>query len=430
MRKILFTVLGCLSLYGQAQDTSYLRQGVEIIHHLNNQESDKIIPFFDTSVQKLLVPSQFNLMWRQLEGQSMGEFIDTTGWMIEDQTLFIGLHFEKGDLDIKLKIHPSGKFNGVFFAPAVDKSPYIFPDYVDTSKFEERDFTLISGPYKLKGKLTLPKGKKKSALCILSHGSGPQSMDVHLGPNRMFKDIAYGLASEGIAVFRFHKRTYVYGAKSAEDPMRLTVNEEYLEDLQAAIDTLSGLKEIDARRIYLMGHSQGGILAPRVAVKSGKLKGIIMAAAPITPMDSLVLEQMEYLNALDSTGTYYRPLKDLQEEVSFLRSDDFDSTADAAWLPLGLNAFYWMDMLAYHPDEYLKQYSGKKLILLAAEDYQVPVREAEKWRACQIKKLKIEVIPGDGHSFMPTNNKKGPAQYADPNSVDPAFIRALIKFIR
>ncbi|MBI1221379.1 MAG: alpha/beta fold hydrolase [Bacteroidetes bacterium] len=431
MKRFLLGAALSLSCFVSAQNQkALLEKGVQMVHLLDAQKAEVNPQYFDSMAQKHISASQLNIGWTQIAIKTYGSFKDTSGWMIEGHMLYIGLQFEKGTLDIKFPFNSEGQFTGMFFAPPVNKTRYQIPAYADTSLFVEEDFELHSGPYLLKGKLCKPRGAKKSPLVILSHGSGPQNMDVHIGPNRMFKDIAYGLASSGIAVFRFPKRTFVYGLQSAPDMNKLTVEDEYIEDLLAAIDTFSEYPGIDSKQLYLLGHSEGGILAPRVALRSGKLKGIIMAAAPVTPMDSVLLRQLNYLNDLDSSGTYYRPLKEVEEEVAFLRSDDFDTTADASWLPLGLNAYYWQDILNYHPEEALSQYKGKVLMLFAEKDYQVEMNELQKWKPFIDKKVQTKVIPGCGHGFIPIGNAIGPAQLQVAGSVDPLFIQDVIAFIR
>ena len=97
---------------------------------------------------------------------------------------------------------------------------------------------------------------------MLVHGSGPQDRDETIGPNKPFRDLAEGLASQGIAVVRYEKRTYVY-AKKLASVKNLTVNEETVDDAAAAVTLLRKTPGIDPRRVFVLGHSLGGMILHR-----------------------------------------------------------------------------------------------------------------------------------------------------------------------
>lgn len=434
MRLVIFALCFsfALSLRAQSEEKA-VRDGFALLEALVQKDGDKAYSFMDTSVRSKISPADLSMLWKQVElGLQLGAYQDTQGYLLESPSLYIGLLFAKGPIDLKVSFAPTGGVIGFFFEAPTDKTPYRIPEYVDTSLFTEHSFTLQSGKYTLPGKLCVPKGKGPFPLVILSHGSGPNGMDEKMGPNRIFRDLAYGLASQGIAVYRFHKRTYVYGLESAENSDELTVKEEYLDDLYAAIDTLRSFPRIDSTRLFLMGHSLGALLAPRVALGSGKLRGIIMAAAPVQPLDSLILYQMEYLDALDSSGTYYRALNDTRQEIAYLRSQEFNLESESNWLPLQLNAHYWMDILNYHAADSLKKYPGYALVLQAGDDYQVPYGEYVRWQN-ELKKRKktyYASFPGLGHGFFPSKGLKGPAQYGHYAPVSEEVIDRVVRFVR
>ena len=419
--------------FAQTVSETRLNLGYSFLNELLNGQGDSAIKYLDSNALNQTSAGQLSGIWRQIEqGMQVGKYQDTSGYLIEENTLLLGIQFEKAYLDCSIVFNDQNAIEGFFFRPPSDKRPYFIPSYADTSAFEEIDFILVSGKYKMPGKLCVPKTKGPHALCILSHGSGPGEMDSKIGPNRVFKDIAYGLASQGIAVFRYSKRTAIYGGASAENPDKITVKEEYLDDLQSAIDTFANDPRFDESRIYLFGHSQGGYLAPRVAKNSDKLSGIILAAAPCRPIDSVALEQLGYLNSIDSTGTYYRPLKDLTEEVVYLHSEEFDLDSDPSWLPLGLNAYYWKDLMDYDPIEAMKGLSAQILIINGEDDYQVNMGEFACWkrRLEGVRHAQYVSFPGLGHGFFSSSNIKGPAQYQEQHSVDPAVIQSIAQFIR
>src|SRR5262249_54224790 len=148
--------------------------------------------------------------------------------------------------------------------------------------------------WELPGIVTLPKTPETHPAVVLVHGSGPNDMDESLGPNKMFKDLAYGLASHGVAVLRYEKRSHKYGAQSVDDMAKMTVKDEVIDDVRSAVALLATIPEIDPRRIFVAGHSMGALLAPRIASGSSDIAGIVMIASNARPLEDLVVEQVRY----------------------------------------------------------------------------------------------------------------------------------------
>ena len=117
---------------------------------------------------------------------------------------------------------------------------------------------------------------------VLVQGSGPQDQDETIGPNKPFADLAYGLASQNIAVLRYVKRTKQYGADSKSDAP-FTVKDEVTDDAIAAVALLTKMPEINKKQIYVLGHSLGGMLAPRIAAEDPQVAGIIIMAGTARP---------------------------------------------------------------------------------------------------------------------------------------------------
>ena len=207
--------------------------------------------------------------------------------------------FEKSALGFRVSVDTTtGQIGGLQFVPveSAQPAPYTVPAYVDQSKFEEKDVVVGTGEWQLPGTLTLPKGNGPFAAVVLVHGSGPNDRDETIGPNKPFKDLAWGLASQGIAVLRYDKRTKVYPEKMAA-LKTLTVKEETIDDAVAAVELLRQTPNIDPQRVFVLGHSLGGYLAPRIAQADTDLAGLIILAGAARPLEDLMLEQ---------TNTFYR----------------------------------------------------------------------------------------------------------------------------
>jgi dienelactone hydrolase len=117
---------------------------------------------------------------------------------------------------------------------------------------------------------------------ILVHGSGPSDRDEALGPNKPFRDIAWGVASRGVAVLRYNKRSYEHpmSAKAAN----FTLNAEAVDDAVSAAALLRGIPEINPQRIFVLGHSLGAVVAPRIGRAGPAIAGLILEGGVTRPV--------------------------------------------------------------------------------------------------------------------------------------------------
>lgn len=127
-----------------------------------------------------------------------------------------------------------------------EEKPLVVP--FDSVHLEESPIEVTTGNYKLPGTLTRPKGKTHLPIVILVHGSGPQDRDGSIGPNKIYRDIAWGLAAKGIAVLRYDKRTYVYGKASVPEGKEITPDEEVVEDAVSACQLAASMPFIDKQK--------------------------------------------------------------------------------------------------------------------------------------------------------------------------------------
>lgn len=159
-----------------------------------------------------------------------------------------------------------------------------------------RQIAVGVGSPPLRGTLTLPDRKGPFPAVVLVSGSGANDQDETVGPNKPFLDIALGLAARGIASVRYDKRTRDY--PSSIDPRTFTSTPEYVPDALAAIALLRREPAIDPRRIFVLGHSEGGTYAPLIARRAPNLAGVILLAAGAESIGSAIDRQVRYLATL------------------------------------------------------------------------------------------------------------------------------------
>ena len=189
---------------------------------------------------------------------------------------------------------------GIQVQPAEAAQPAAWepPAYADPATFTEHDVTLGDGPLAVPGTLSLPRSRAPVPGVVLLSGSGPHDQDETIGRNKPFKDLAWGLATAGIAVLRFEKVTYAHPAAVAA-AADFTLADEYVPQATAAIQLLRGQAAVDPARVYVAGHSLGGTVAPRVAAAEPPVAGLVILAGGAQPLHHAAVRQVRYLAGLD-----------------------------------------------------------------------------------------------------------------------------------
>jgi dienelactone hydrolase len=251
---------------------------------------------------------------------------------------------------------------------------------------------------------------------VLIHGSGPNDRDETIGPNKPFRDLAWGLASCGIAVLRYEKRTKQHAVKFTQEIMEhLTVKEEIIDDVLSAVDILRHTNGIDATRIYVLGHSLGAMVLPRIALADSKIRGLILMAGPTRPLEDLTLDQVRYISGLDGTITSEEKtyLDTLSHQVARVKDPSLSPSTPAALLPLGLPANYWLDLRNYSPAETAKKLKQPMLILQGGRDYQVTDVDFKGWKSTLTSHTNVQfkLYPDLNHLFISGEGKSTPADY-------------------
>ena len=191
--------------------------------------------------------------------------------------------FANASLDINVAFNEQDKIVGLNITQVggVEQqytTVYEPPAYVNQDLFTEREVQIGEGEWVLPGTLSIPVGDGPFAAVLLVHGSGPNDRDEAIGPNKPFRDLAWGLASQGIVVLRYDKRTKVYPEKMSDLLNTLTVKEEVIDDVLEAVSLLRSIPEVDSQRIVVLGHSMGGYLLPRIGAADRGIAGLVVLA--------------------------------------------------------------------------------------------------------------------------------------------------------
>jgi len=307
--------------------------------------------------------------------------------------------------------------------PAADPGRWEPPSYADPAAFEEREIEVGSGALAVPGTLSLPRVPGPRPAAVLLAGGGPFDRDETSGPNKPLKDLAWGLASRGVAVLRFDKVTHTHRDRIA-GISGFTMVDEYVHHAAAAIGLLRVHPAVDAARVFVVGHSAGGKAAPRVAAAEPGVAGIVVMAGDTQPMHHAAIRVLRYVASLGPKAAreVRATIKTVEEQAAVIDGPGFG--ADFGTI-LGAPASYWLDLRDYNPVAVAAGLDRPMLILQGGRDYQVTVADdLSGWRVGLARRpgVAIRVYEADNHLFFRGEGRSTPAEYEAAGHVDPEVV--------
>jgi len=318
-----------------------------------------------------------------------------------------------------------------------------------------RDVAFANGALQLKGTLQVPEhapGRRPAV--VLLHGSGPQSRSCELSGQiamgfgcsvELFEELADGLEAAGFVVLRYDKRTCGPFNDCADNgypwPSVTHGIGDLVSDAAAAVRWLSKQREVDASRIYVVGHSEGGQLVPRLLTDVKELRGGVMLAAPHSPVDAVFMGQVAFLDGRvlakgKPDKATEKTLKELHQQVAglaALRAGTYEGVRIGkaptvfwkSWLKIGYEA---PALAAATPKPIL--------VLSGSYDWNVPPNETEDWATTFATQPsaphKTLVVPCVTHA-MNCVREPNPSLvnvYDIDCSVDPRVIANVVQFLK
>jgi dienelactone hydrolase len=447
-RAAYFVIVALAGIQAMAQEKPAAKPATASADHSANQigiarnlvaqmaagEFDKAVEPFDPIMKRALPADKLKEVWDGLTKQdgALQRVNETAAEKVQQyEVVYVTCEFQRAKLDTKVVFTAENKVTGLFF---VTSGKYKPPTYADPSKFEEKEIVVGRGAWSLPGTLSLPRGAGPFPGVILVHGSGPHDRDETIGPNKPFRDVAHGLASRGIAVLRYEKRTRHHQILMALSVNSITVKEETIDDAAAAVEALRSQEKIDPKRIFVLGHSLGGMLIPRIGKAAPSIAGFISLAGSTRPLEDLVLEQTRYIVSLDGKPSpeAQKKLAEIERQVAKVKSHKLTADTPMSDLPLGVPARYWLDLRGYDPAAAARSLPQPMLILQGERDYQVTMEDFANWKKALGSRQDVTFIsyPGLNHLFVEGKDKSTPAEYSAPGNVAKAAIDDIAKWIQ
>lgn len=384
---------------------------------LVNEDVEQATAMFDVTMRTAMPSSALVGLWQGLTRQ-LGEFVDQEGVELvrhaEYQICFVTCRFERDAMRVKLVFDAASMIAGLFVVPATPPPQWSAPEYADPRALVEEEMTLGEDPWVLPGTLTLPTHVEGAVTgVVLVHGSGPNDRDETLGPSKVFKDLAWGLATAGFAVLRYDKRTLVHGAAMAACPEPLTVQQETVDDAVLAAAWLGARDEVD--RVVVIGHSLGAMLAPRIAAAAPEVAAMIALAPGARPLEDMSVEQVETIINLNDhvsevEAQKLAEFKAARDKIKQLTQDDAHDKTPVMFAPPA----YWLALRGFMPHQEASALSVPVLVLQGERDYQVTMVDFEMWRAALAghDNATLKSFPALNHLFIAGEGPSRPEEYA------------------
>ena len=268
--------------------------------------------------------------------------------------------------------------------------------------------------------LCLPKSPSRVPIAVMLQGSGPNDRDETIGPNKPFRDLAWGLAERGIATLRFDKRTFAFPKAYTG-----TLDSESIDDGVDAVKFAQTLPEVDPAQIYVLGHSLGGLAAIYVAERI-PVAGLVLMATAGRPMDEVIRDQVAELAAGQGEAKLRETLKQQDSIMAKVRA----GTATAEDLH-GQPPAAIRDMIVRDPIAELQKTKVPLLVLKGGKDAQVFQADFDALAAVAATRphSASKVFPNLTHIFTPTDGPVDVRAIFQPGHVPPEVIDAIAGWI-
>lgn len=316
------------------------------------------------------------------------------------------------------------------------KTKKIAPPVITSDKYISEDVTYSSGDIKMAGTLTIPDdGQDKHPAAVLISGSGPQDRNEDtVGPGGLklgiFKQIAHVLSENGVAVLRYDDR----GTGESQGSFAEAAQKDLVRDAEAAVSYLRTRDDILSDRIALVGHSEGAIIAPRIAAQDPTIRAIVLLAGTAKTGDEVLREQFNFV--LDSMEfpeeKREKVLARYENMLKIIKEKPVDKEAEEKLKPQIEPQLKWLQSFVNHdPLSVLDKIDAAVLIINGGKDKQV-FPEHAKMLHKRLKKLKktttLKIFPDLNHLLTPAETGAY-AEYARISMEEQRVSQKLLDFL-
>ncbi len=346
--------------------------------------------------------------------------------------------FANSNLKVQIAYDAAERIGGMQMQPV---APETTDNAEGTGAWTEVELTVEADPaYPLGATLCLPVGGDAALppVVVLVQGSGSSDRNEAILQNAPFQDIAHGLAELGVATLRYDKRTFVYPECAGDTGLDIDIRAEMLDDVNAAIDLMRTDGRVDGSRIFVLGHSLGGMMVPAIAAENPDLAGAISMAGSLRRLWEIVYDQnQEAIAAYDAVELPEAQRATLDAQVAQIEADmetfrgGISELSDDALL-LGVPVRYWRSLEEYAGEHFIDELKLPLLILQGDADFQVYADvDYPLWQEALAGRDNVSfcLYEGLNHLMMPTQGMRDTTEYVTPSHVREDVIADIADFV-
>ncbi|OJD65535.1 hydrolase [Bacillus albus] len=424
-------------IYKIKDENPFISTSLSFIRSMHNEDYKSAFHLTSRSLQKIISEKWMKSYWENLPIQlQSGSFIEIGEVTLKEKNsvhtnVEIQLVFERFTVPLLIKLDPSGKIDD--FQPSMSLGPVADrPSYSRPESFIDKEVVVGSGAFPLPGTLLVPKGKGPFPAVILVHGDGAADQDETAYALKPFRDLAEGLSSKGIAVLRYNKRTYEHGLKTELSPF-YTVDKGTTDDALFVTHFLQNEPMIDKNQIYILGHSLGGMMIPKMIEKdqNQNIAGAIVMAGAARTIQDIALDQLEYRLSIGAIKP--EEYKFYKSQMELLNDPNFSSQNPPKDFQLG-SPVYWDSIRKIKAAEMSQKQKTPLLVLQGERDYQVQSKiEIPLWKE-QLKErdnVDFRLYPKLNHFFTEGDGELSkPDEYYNPSNIPEYVINDIATWVQ
>jgi hypothetical protein len=292
----------------------------------------------------------------------------------------------------------------------------------------ERELRVGRGEWAVNATLTLPPGDKRFPAVLLVPGSGMTDRDVTIGRNKIFRDLAWGLASRGIVVLRAEKRLSQHADKFRAEHVLPSPRTEFIDDAITATHMLQSMPEVDPKRVYVLGHSQGATFAPQIANETGGVAGVIILAGSTRKPGEMIEAQVKRVTA--QSGISEADRKEAADALALAQQLNHLPADDKTFVG-GMPAGYWRYFYNYDAGAEAARFTARILVIQNGRDYEVTNDDFAGWEQAlgERRNVTMKVYPKLNHVLQEGVGPSTPEEYEKLGGVSPELIKDLAAWL-
>ncbi len=414
----------------EASGDDLLAQARGILSDFTSGAYDRVVERFSDDMRAAVDEAALAQGWAAVT-ERLGAYQDVAGEQAfsgsSTPSVAFTLSFKGGTATLTVVFDEAGALVGLALQPNIAYEPV---EKALPAGAAETAATLFPGTDRaLSAAIVTPQGASaQTPYVVLVHGSGASDMDEMIGPNKPFRDIAYDLAALGVGTLRFDKINFAHPELPIE-----TVEQEYLEPVREALRVLR--EQTNAARVYVAGHSEGGILTPWLVREGGFSGGIALAGTPL-PLWRMSYDQNLLSIALMPQEQQAALLERVEGEraraEALLQMSEEEARSQSVF---GINGYYLQYMEKLDQVAIARETEKPFLFLWGEADLQVNRAAYDAWRdgLGEGPLYTYVTYPGLSHLFLPAEEGDSFANlqqaYMRPQTVDPAVAADIARWL-